>query len=64
MQKKIKGEADKNNIKLYMMTKQIGRNPEVAKLISRVGIDKAVAVDPWEALTLAKNGVKLEMLAT
>ena len=56
---KIKGEADKNNIKLYMMTKQIGRNPEVAKLISRVGIDKAVAVDPWEALTLAKNGVKI-----
>ncbi len=57
--KKIKAEADKNNIKLYMMTKQIGRNPEVAKLISKVGIDKAVAVDPWEALTLAKAGIKI-----
>ena len=57
--RKIKAEADKNNIKLYMMTKQIGRNPEVAKLISKVGIDKAVAVDPWEALTLAKAGIKI-----
>lgn len=57
--KKIKAEADKNNIKLYMMTKQIGRNPEVAKLISKVGIDKVVAVDPWEALTLAKAGIKI-----
>lgn len=57
--KKIKAEADKNNIKLYMMTKQIGRNPEVAKLISKVGIDKAVAVDTWEALTLAKAGIKI-----
>ncbi len=57
--KKLKAEADKNNIKLYMMTKQIGRNPEVAKLISSVGIDKAVAVDPWEALVLARNGIKI-----
>ena len=56
---KLKLEADKNNIKLYMMTKQIGRNPEVAKLISDVGINKAVAVDPWEALVLARNGIEI-----
>lgn len=55
----IKREADKNNVELYMMTKQIGRNPEVAKIISQVGIDKAVAVDPWEAITLAKQGIKI-----
>jgi predicted amino acid racemase len=57
--RKIKNKADKNNIELYMMTKQIGRNPEVAKLIAKAGINKAVAVDPWEALTLAKNGIKI-----
>lgn len=57
--RKLKEEADRNNIELYMMTKQIGRNPAVAKLIGEKGIDKAVAVDPWEALTLARQGIKL-----
>jgi len=57
--KLIKNEADKNDIKLYMMTKQIGRNPEIAKRISQIGIDKAVAVDPWEALILGRNGIKI-----
>lgn len=57
--KALKGVADNNSISLYMMTKQIGRNPEVAKAISKVGIDKAVAVDPWEAITLAKEGIKI-----
>ena len=41
--------ADQNGLNLYMMTKQIGRNPEVAKLIAANGIERAVAVDPWEA---------------
>ncbi|GFN36761.1 YhfX family PLP-dependent enzyme [Tepidimicrobium xylanilyticum] len=57
--KRIKEEADRNKIKLYMMTKQIGRNPEIAKMISEIGIDKAVAVDPWEAMTLTRNGIKI-----
>ncbi|WDV44385.1 YhfX family PLP-dependent enzyme [Clostridiaceae bacterium M8S5] len=51
--------AKENNINLYMMTKQIGRNPMLAKIIRECGIEKAVAVDPWEALTLAKEGIKL-----
>ena len=57
--KRIKEEADKNHINLYMMTKQIGRNPELAKRIVEVGIHKAVAVDPWEAMTLARHGIKI-----
>ncbi len=57
--KMIKKEADKYNINLYMMTKQIGRNPEVAKAISESGIDKVVAVDPWEAISLGKAGMKI-----
>jgi len=53
-------EAAKNhNIELYMMTKQIGRNPRLARIIAECGIKKAVAVDPWEALTLGKSGIKL-----
>lgn len=56
---KLAATAQKNNIELYMMTKQFGRNPEVAKIISECGIHKAVAVDAWEALTLAKAGIKL-----
>ena len=55
----IKEEADKYNINLYMMTKQIGRNPEVAKAISESGIDKIVAVDPWESIILGKAGMKI-----
>src|SRR5699024_3553153 len=51
--------ANENSINLYMMTKQIGRNPLVAKKIAEAGMAKAVVVDPWEALTLGKAGVKL-----
>jgi len=52
-------KAEELNIELYMMTKQIGRNPEVAKVIAESGIEKAVAVDPWEAIRLAEAGIKL-----
>lgn len=52
-------EAKKQDIELLFMTKQFGRNPLVAKAIVEAGIEKAVAVDPWEALTLSKNGIKI-----
>ena len=57
--KKLVRQSEKYNISLYMMTKQIGRNPYLAKVIADCGITKAVAVDPWEAITLAKAGIKL-----
>lgn len=56
---KLVDNAKKYGIELYMMTKQIGRNPELASIITECGIEKAVAVDPWEALTLGKAGIKL-----
>lgn len=52
-------EAKKQDIDLFFMTKQFGRNPVVAKAIVEAGIEKAVAVDPWEALRLSKNGIKI-----
>ena len=51
--------ADRAGIRLYMMTKQIGRNPEVARLIAANGIPRAVAVDPWEARLLGRAGIAL-----
>ncbi len=52
-------EAKKQDIELFFMTKQIGRNALVARTIVEAGIEKAVAVDPWEALTLHKHGIKI-----
>lgn len=57
--KRIKKAGDENGIILYAMTKQIGRNPYLAKIIVSSGVDKFVAVDPWEAITLGKNGIKI-----
>lgn len=57
--KMLVAAAEKYGIKLYMMTKQIGRNPEAARIIAACGIERAVAVDPWEAIALAKSGIKL-----
>jgi len=55
----IKDSAEKHGIKLYFITKQFGRNPILAKTISEVGIEKAVAVDIDEARVLYRNGIKI-----
>lgn len=55
----LKNEARKWEIELFFMTKQVGRNPILAKAIVEAGIEKAVAVDPWEALSLNKTGIKI-----
>lgn len=52
-------KAKKLDIELLLMTKQFGRNPVVTEAIVEAGIKKAVAVDPWEAITLSKTSVKL-----
>lgn len=55
----IKKEADKYGIKLYVMTKQFGRNPYVAQRIMEIGYEGAVAVDYREAEVLYRNNIKL-----
>jgi predicted amino acid racemase len=55
----IKSEADKQDISLYFMTKQFGRNPVIAKAVVESGITKAVAVDPWEALLLNQHNIEI-----
>ncbi len=41
----IRDEADRQNLKVFAMTKQVGRNPSFCKAVKRGGIDLAVAVD-------------------
>ncbi|RRD96247.1 YhfX family PLP-dependent enzyme [Clostridiales bacterium COT073_COT-073] len=55
----IAKEAQKYGLHVFAMTKQIGRNPEIALRIAKAGIESFVAVDPWEAQILAEAGLKL-----
>lgn len=52
-------EAKKNNVKLYFMTKQFGRNPYISAELMKLGFEGAVAVDFREAEILHKNGIKV-----
>lgn len=55
----LKEKADEENVLLYFMLKQIGRNPEVGKLLMSMGYEGAVCVDFKEALTSIEKGVKV-----
>lgn len=55
----IKKEADKYGVKLYFMTKQLGRNPYVAGELMKLGYEGAVAVDFKEADVLSENGIRI-----
>lgn len=51
--------ANQLDIELYFMTKQVGRNPVIAKTIIDAGIEKAVVVDFREAEVMMKNQIPL-----
>lgn len=55
----IKDEAERVGLRLYFMTKQIGRNPIVARKVTEDGRAKTVAVDIQDAKALHYNGVSL-----
>ncbi|GGE55385.1 amino-acid racemase [Pullulanibacillus camelliae] len=57
--RKIAVEASRQGVECYFMTKQIGRNPLLAHGIMEAGLQKAVAVDPWEARVLGKHGIPI-----
>lgn len=52
-------EAREQSIKLFFMTKQLGRNPIVARMLMDMGFDGAVVVDFREAETMIENGIKI-----
>ncbi|MDR2975820.1 MAG: YhfX family PLP-dependent enzyme [Streptococcaceae bacterium] len=56
---KIAKAASDNEIELFYMTKQLGRNPIIAQTIADAGIEKAVAVDFREAEILMHNKLAL-----
>ena len=57
--KKILNEAKKYGIKLYYMTKQIGRNPYLGKKLQEMGYSGVVAVDFREAEIFINNNLKI-----
>lgn len=57
--RKIKACGDRLGLRLYVMTKQINRNPSMLKVIAQEGIDKAVAVDIQCANLLHEQGFKI-----
>lgn len=56
---KMKEKADLLGIKLYFMTKQIGRNPLIAKMLMSLGYAGAVVVDYREAEVMMRNGIHI-----
>lgn len=57
--KKILDEAKKQNIHLYFMLKQLGRNPYIAKKLVELGYDGAVVVDFKEAQVMMDHDIPI-----
>ncbi len=57
--RKILAKGREKNIKLYAMTKQIGRNPYIGKKLVELGFEGIVAVDYREGEELIKQGIKV-----
>lgn len=55
----IREEAESNNLKLYFMTKQHGRNPELFRRIVKPGAKETVSVSMEDARILHRNGIGL-----
>ena len=53
----FKGEADRRGLKVFAMTKQVGRNSGFCQAAIRGGIDKAVAVDMPCAVACKRAGM-------
>ena len=56
---KILAVARELNITLYIMTKQLGRNPWLAEKLMRLGFGGVVAVDDKEARIMRRAGIKV-----
>ncbi|MER8924050.1 MULTISPECIES: alanine racemase [unclassified Mesorhizobium] len=55
----LKSEANRNGLKIFAMTKQVGRSSSFCRAVMRGGIDRAVAVDMACARATHKAGMKL-----
>lgn len=57
--KKILNTAKKQDIQLYFMLKQVGRNPYIAKKLVELGYEGAVVVDFKEAQVMMKHDIPI-----
>lgn len=57
--KAILDEAKKNNMDMYFMLKQLGRNPYIAKELVKLGYMGAVVVDFKEAEVMMKHNIPI-----
>ena len=57
--KNILAEANKNDIRLFFMLKQIGRNPYIARELVKIGYPGAVVVDFKEAQVMMEAGIPI-----
>lgn len=55
----LRQAAEENNLKLYFMTKQHGRNPELFRRIIKPGAKETVSVSMEDARILHRNGIGL-----
>lgn len=55
----MKEKADSLGLKIFAMTKQIGRNPAVIRTLMDAGIDSAVCVDMADARRVHEAGMKI-----
>lgn len=55
----LAAEGKKYDMKVFAMTKQIGRNPIALKAISEAGIDSCVTVDMADARAVHASGLKV-----
>ena len=56
---KIRDQANKFNLRVYPMTKQVARNPFVQKIIKEENLGPPVAVDWMGAKQLAEQGMRI-----
>ena len=54
----FKAEASRRGLKVFAMTKQVGRNSGFCRAVLRAGIDRAVAVDMACAVACSRAGLK------
>jgi predicted amino acid racemase len=55
----LKNEADRHGLKIFAMTKQVGRSSSFCHAVKRGGIDRAVAVDMACARATHRAGLRL-----
>lgn len=55
----IRTEADRHNLKVFAMTKQVSRNSGFCRAVMRGGIDRAVAVDTACAIACHRAGLRI-----